>query len=153
MSDASSTAFARPLRIELRASRRLALLGGVAHAAAVGACLLAHLPLPLCLLGALLVTLHWRRFLLRQCSGGASLALAALRWDAARGWRIRPGGGDWQPARLHLPVFVSAPLAVVRFRLRSGRRCAAVVVADRLPQDDFRRLRVRLLQTAAGSDR
>jgi len=149
MSYNSLTKFGQPLRIELCTSRLLAAGGGLLHLLAVMACLLADVPLPVGALLALPVCAHYAYFLRRQVSARTGRAVGALAWDERRGWRVRCGGGGWQAARLRIPVFVSAALVIVRFRLDSGRTCSAVVVADRLPADHFRRLRVRLLQSLA----
>jgi hypothetical protein len=77
-------------------------------------------------------------------------AVCALSWDAQRGWRLQQSRGGWLEARPLVPVFVSARLVAVRFRVADGRRRSALVVADRCGVDDFRRLRVRLLQSAHG---
>jgi len=148
MSYNSLTRFARPLRVELRASRRLALAAAALHSLACGACLLATLPLPLRLLLAGLTAVHYGVFLRRHASARAGRAIRSVAWDRTRGWQVRCRRGAWQPASLRLPVFVSASLVVMRFRPATGSACSALVVADRLPADDFRRLRVRLLQAA-----
>jgi len=75
-------------------------------------------------------------------------AVQALSWDAVRGWRLRCRGGGWCPAQLLTPAFVSYRLVAVRFRVGRFSTRSVVVVADRLDGDDFRRLRVRLLQSA-----
>ncbi len=146
MSD-SSTKFERPLRLELDASRRLAALAGLAHLVAAGACLRAALPAPLAgwLLAA--IALHYLRFLRLYAALLPGPAVDGIAWDAHHGWRLRVGGGAWQAARLRTPFFVTFPLAVVRFRLAPRKLRTAVILADRLSVDDFRRLRVRLLQT------
>lgn len=148
MSYDSLTRFAQPLRVEFGASRRLALAAAVVHSLAAGACLLATLPLPLRLLLAGVAAVHYVAFLRRHASARARRAIRAVAWDSTRGWQVRWRSGAWQPARLLLPVFVSASLVVMRFRPAAGRACSAMLVADRLPADDFRRLRVRLLQAA-----
>jgi len=143
------TRFGQPLRVELRASRLLAGGGGLLHALAAIACLLARLPLPVGVLLTALTATHYGYFLRRQASARAGWAVGALAWDERRGWTVRCVRGGWQTARLRIPVFVTASLVIVRFRLGSGRTCSAMVVADRLPADAFRRLRVRLLQSLA----
>jgi hypothetical protein len=147
MSDNSLTKFGQPLRIEFGPSRRLAQAAAVIHVLAAVACLPATLPLLLRLLLAVASAAHFVWFLRRQASAKTGAAIRAIAWDSARGWRVRCPGADWQTARLLVPVFVSASLVVMRFRPAAGRTCSAIVVADRLPADDFRRLRLRLLQS------
>jgi len=104
-------------------------------------------------LRALLLALtgaHLVYFLRRQVAATADGAISAISWDKQRGWRVCAPPGGWQAARPLMPVVVTAPLAVVRFRVSNRRACSAVIVGDRLGADDFRRLRVRLLQAARG---
>lgn len=153
MSYNSLTRFARPLQIELGPSRLLAAAGGLLHALAAASCLLAPVELPWKLLLVILSVVHYGYFLHRQASARSGRAISAVAWDRRRGWRVCCAGGDWQAAQLKVPTFVSASLVILRFRPLTGRSCSAMVVADRLPADDFRRLRVRLLQSLyAGPD-
>jgi Membrane-bound toxin component of toxin-antitoxin system len=147
MSYSSLTGFERPLRVELDASRRLALAGAAVHVLAVAACLMAALDPWLRLLLAAAAAAHYGYFLRRQASARTGRALKAVSWDKLRGWRVCCGDGVWQSAQLRLPVYVSAAVVIMRFRAGTGKSCSAVVVADRLCVDDFRRLRVRLLQS------
>jgi hypothetical protein len=77
-------------------------------------------------------------------------AIRALSWDRQRGWRVRLASGAWLGAEPLAPVFVNYRLVAARFRTgRLGSR-SALVVAERCTADDFRRLRVRLIQSAHG---
>jgi hypothetical protein len=78
-------------------------------------------------------------------------AICALSWDAARGWRIRQARGDWIGADPVLPVFVSHRLVAVRFRTGRFAYRNLLVVGQRCAADEFRRLRVRLIQSAYGN--
>jgi hypothetical protein len=111
-------------------------------------CLVAALHPFLRMLLLALVGAHLVYFLRRQVTATAAGAISAISWDRQRGWRVRALPGGWQAARLLMPVFVSAQLVVVRFRASNRRAGSAVIVGDRLGADDFRRLRVRLLQAA-----
>lgn len=145
----SSNRFDRPLLAELGPSRQLWLLLALPHLLAAAVWL--YLPLAWSLRLAAVCLLAARLLYLLQLHLSASRpsSIEALSWDQRRGWRLRDACGRWRNAELQLPVFVSRRLVAVRFR--SGRgRCSVLVPADRLPADDFRRLRVRLLQSAHG---
>ena len=143
------TKFDQPLLVELQASRILLLALGAVYALTVLVWLWVPLSWPgrLALFGVLgghfvfLYRLHVKPLLRR--------AVQALRWDAVRGWRLRCHGGEWLPAKLLTPALVSYRLVAVRFRVGRFSTRTVVVVADRLAENDFRRLRVRLLQSAA----
>jgi len=151
MSHNSLTKFDQPLLAELQASRLLLLALGAIYALAALVCLWVPLSWPgrlllFAVLGGhfvLLYRLHVKPLL--RC------AVQALSWDAVRGWRLHCHGGEWCPAQLLTPAFVSCRLVAVRFRVGRFSTRTVVVVADRLDENDFRRLRVRLLQTATDS--
>jgi hypothetical protein len=67
-----------------------------------------------------------------------------------RGWRIRQARGDWLDAEPLLPMFVTRRLVAVRFRTGRCAYRTLLVVAQRCAADDFRRLRVRLIQSSHG---
>jgi len=149
MSHNSLTKFDQPLLVELQASRLLRLALGAVYALTALAWLSVPLSWParLALFAALgghfvfLYRLHVKPLRRR--------AVRALRWDRARGWRLRCHGGEWLPAQLLTPALVTCQLVAVRFRVGRFSTRSVVVVADRLNENDFRRLRVRLLQSAA----
>ena len=151
MSHKSLTKFDQPLLAELRPSRLLLFAYGLVYSLAA----LAWLWVPLSWWGhMLLIGLLGGHFVflyrlhvqpLLRC------AVQALSWDAVRGWRLRSGKGEWCPAQLLTPAFVSHRLVAVRFRVGRFSRRSVVVVADRLEENEFRRLRVRLLQSSAES--
>jgi len=95
-----------------------------------------------------LITTQFGCFFRRQVTAGSRWAVSSIAWDKERGWRVASAAGDWRAVRPEIPVFVSFRLVVVRFRVSTCRRRSVVIVADRLGADDFRRLRVLLLQTA-----
>ena len=148
MSYSSLTRFDQPLRIELGPSRLLIGAAAAVHALALAACLIASLhPLVRILLIAL-TGVHLVYFLRRQATATAGGAISGISWDVQRGWRVCAVPGGWQAAQPLSPVFITARLVVVRFRGSLDKRCSAMIVADRLQHDEFRRLRVRLLQWA-----
>jgi hypothetical protein len=152
MSYNSLTKFDQPLRVELRFSRLLAGSAAALHVLAAASCLLVPLHPGWRLLIIALLGVHFVRFLRRQVTATAAKAIAVIAWDQQRGWRLRSAPGDWRPARLVVPVVVTAQLVVVRFRVPDRGIHSAMVVADRLGSDEFRRLRVRLLQSAQSDD-
>jgi len=148
MSYNSLTRFDQPLRIELGRSRLLTAAGVGIHAAGALSCLVAALHPFLRMLLLALAGAHLVYFLRRQVAATAVGAISAIAWDRQRGWRVCAVPGGWQAAQPLMPVFVSAQLVAVRFRTSNRRGCSALIVGDRLGADDFRRLRVRLLQAA-----
>jgi hypothetical protein len=151
MSPASSNAFARPLRVELGASRRIA-------AVLCGACtlaMLAAMPLagPLHAAFCAAALMYYRHLYRIHARPAANQAVRALAWDPQHGWRLRLGRG-WCEGRLLQPVFVTHRLVALRFAGPGRRRHRVIVTGDRLDAGNFRRLRVRLLQCVhAGRDR
>jgi hypothetical protein len=142
------TRFDQPLRIEFRFSWLLTTTAAILHGLAATACLLAPLDRGWQLLITALLGGHFVRFLRRQVTAKTGRAIGAIAWDRQRGWRLRGPSGDWYRARLVLPVFVTVQLVVVRFRVAGVGTHSAVIVPDRIGADEFRRLRVRLLQSA-----
>ena len=146
MSHNSSRKFDRPLRVELRTSRHLLLASLGLYLAAALACWWAPVP------AALLVVpvVHFAHLYCSHVQPCLPTAICALSWDAARGWRIRQARGDWIDADPVLPVFVSHRLVAVRFRTGRLAYRNLLVVGQRCAADDFRRLRVRLIQSSHG---
>jgi len=149
MSHNSSKKFDQPLLLELQPSPVVLLVLGVVYALTALVWLWVPLDWPgrlalFSLLGGHFVFLY--RLHVKPLQ---RVAVQALRWDAVRGWRLRCHRGEWLPAQLLTPAFVSYRLVAVRFRVGRFSTRTVVVVADRLDEDLFRRLRVRLLQSAA----
>ncbi len=147
MSQDSSNRFERPLRVELRPSRLLLWVALALYLAAAVAAL--RTPVPGAL--AALLGLHFGYLYCTHIANCLPSAVCALSWDVTRGWRIRQARGDWLPAIPLPPVFVTWRLVAVRFRTGRFACRTALVVAERCDADDFRRLRVRLLQSAYGN--
>jgi hypothetical protein len=146
MSHNSSNAFDRPLLVELAPSPVMLRAAYGAYLAAALLCLTGLAPtLLLVPLGAHFVWLHGVH--LKTWLPGA---VSAVSWDSERGWRLRFARGHWVAAKLAVPVFVSRHLTAVRFRCAGFRRRAVLVTWDRCDADDFRRLRVRLIESAHG---
>ena len=153
MSYDSLTRFDQPLRIELRFSWLLTAIAATLHALAATSCLLASLHHGWQLLIIALLSGHFVRFMRRQVTAKVGNAIGAIDWDRQRGWRLRRASGEWGRARLALPVFVTLHLVIVRFRVAGVGTHSAVIVADRIHPDEFRRLRVRLLQSVPRGSR
>jgi hypothetical protein len=146
MSHDLSKKFDRPLRVELRPSGLLLLVSLAVYVPAVLLCLGPLLP------GVLLIPLGLHFCYVHGTHIGAWLptAVAALSWDAGRGWRLRQTRGDWLAVEPVVPLFVSRRLVAVRFRAGRFRYRSVLVLTGRCAEDEFRRLRVRLLQSPYG---
>lgn len=142
--------FDRPLRLDLGDSPLLLKLLAALHLAAVLAWVLVPLPslVRVSVVGILLVRL-WHLSRLHACPR-SRYAVHALYWDATSGWQVKIRGG-WCQATLSAPYYVTAHLVAVRFRISRFRQVTAIVLAERCEADDFRRLRVRLLQCGHGN--
>jgi hypothetical protein len=151
MSHNSLTGFDQPLRVELQASRIILSV----LAALYGLAAFAWLWVPLAWPGraGLYVLLGWHFIHLYRLhvDMSAKTAVQALSWDRMRGWQIRCARDGWLQAEPCLPVFISYRLAAVRFKAGRFKTRRVIVVGDRLGSDDFRRLRVRLLQSTHGA--
>ncbi|WP_455235008.1 protein YgfX [Thiogranum longum] len=150
MSQNSSNAFDHPLQVELGFS--LALLAAYATLYGVAGAAWLCVPVPWFTRLAICALLAFHFLYVYRLHVAASLrcAVHTLAWDPVLGWRIRSRGGVWLRAELRSPVFVSRQLVAVRFRIGRFRSRSVIVVPDRLDAADFRRLRVRLLQSAHG---
>ena len=150
MSHNSLRKFDQPLRVELRPSRILLLVLASLYLLAV----LAWWCVPLSTLARLLLTAllagHFFHLYRVHIAATSVVSVQALSWDRVRGWRLRGPDAVWLRADMLLPVFVSYRLAAVRFRTSRFKTRTVVLSADRLSVKDFRRLRVRLLQSAHG---
>lgn len=146
----SSSAYAAPLRLELRRSRRLALYLLAVHAGALA--LIPALPLaaPAAWLLAGLVLLC----LLRSYAGRVLMRgghdVVALVWERDGAWRLLERGGREPVCRLRPDSYVHPLLTVLNFT--GERRGAVVLLPDSLDADTFRRLRVRLGLEGAGPE-
>jgi len=140
----------QPLQIELRPAWRLAAVAGFIHLLSAGSIVLLPAFYGLRFLLPVLLLVHFGYFIRRKVIGTTRKAVRMIAWDRQRGWRVANAAGDWQRVHPDLPVFVSYKLVVVRFRISAFRSRSAIVVAERLSDDDFRRLRVRLIQSAKG---
>jgi len=132
--------------VELGPSRLLLQAGLALYLAAAVLCLWSPLPGAL----AALLVLHFCFVYCLHVRRCLPFAVRAVSWDAVRGWRIRSARGQWLAVSPVPPVFVSYRLVAVRLRCGRFRRRSLLVVAGSCPVDDFRRLRVRLIQSAHG---
>lgn len=143
--------FDRPLCLELGPSRILQLVIGLTHLAALLALMLA--PLDIVALAVLAILVIANALYLYACYAGMRMpaSIRKLGWTSAQGWYLPQLNGETLPVNLREPLFVSRYLLVARFASPRYRHHSLLVVADSLNADDFRRLRVRLLQCANGN--
>ncbi len=148
----SSTAYATPLRLELKPSRTLFWLLTFSHLGAAG--LLPTMGLPVWatagLVASVLVSYLWlvaRHALMRHPG-----ATVSLLWPSGTQWHVRSRNGAEVSAQLSPESFVRPWLTVLLLRPETGGRPRNVVLlADMLDAEAFRRLRVRLrLEYKAG---
>lgn len=99
---------------------------------------------------SIVLAAHFVHLYRQHITGSSATAVKALSWDRTRGWRLCSTDTGWVSAQPCFPVFVSYHLVAVRFRIARFRTCTLALSADRLGADDFRRLRVRLLQSVHG---
>lgn len=147
MSHNSLTKFDQPLWVELEASRLLLVVAVTLYSVAAVAWWCAPAPPAIRFAAGAVLLLHFIHLYRVHIANTSIATVQALSWHPTRGWRLRGGDGRWFAARLLSPVFVSHRLVAVRFRTGRFRTRGVVLVADRLAADDFRRLRVRLLQS------
>lgn len=142
--------FDRPLCLEFRPSRILQLSIGLTHLAALVSLMLASLQSVA--LAALAILVIANALYLYACYTSMAMpaSIRKLGWSPAQGWRLPQRDGESLPLSLREPLFVSRHLLVARFASHRYRHHSLLVVADSLNADDFRRLRVRLLQCANG---
>ncbi len=140
-----STAYATPLRLELKPSPKLLWVLAFAHLGAAGLLLTTSLPawavscLALGVLGSFL-WLTTRHALLMQ-----SGAVVWLLWGAGNEWLLGARDGTRMAAQLNPQSFVRPWLTVLLLAPASGGPMRNVVILpDSLDAESFRRLRVRL---------
>jgi len=151
MSHNSLTRFDQPLRVVPETSRLLLRVAAALYGLAGVAWWCTPTPLALRFVISAVLLLHFIHLYRVHISTGPASAVRTLDWNPLRGWRLCGGDGTWREARLVTPVFVTRRLVAVRFRVGRFDTRSLVVVSDRLGCDDFRRLRVRLLQSAHGN--
>ncbi len=148
----SSRKSSPPLRIEPRPSRRYLWLVVAMHLVTLVAVLLASWPpwlkvLLLLLLGLYFLYLYHTVLMLR---GPRQVRLAV--WSADSLWRIQPGRGGMENARLLDDSLCLPWLVLLRFRTQSGHRYNLPLFRDSLPEELHRRLRSRLRVEAIRPD-
>lgn len=140
----SGTGFNAASRIVLQPSRRLrqALIAAHAGIAVLAWC---ALPAPFAaVLVALASALHCVQWLGELARAGEGIESVLL--DSAGRWWVQCPAGQRVAARLTARALVLPFILVLPLRVASNRRVLRLVLlADNVPPDDFRRLRVRLL--------
>ena len=150
MLHSSLTKFDQPLQVEPEASRLLLTVVAALYSVAAIAWWCTPLPFVVRFAASSILLLHFTHLYRVHLSVTPVSAVQTLSWNPLRGWRLRGGDGQWFDARLLLPVFVTRRLVAVRFRVGRFDTRSVVVASDCLAGDEFRRLRVRLLQSAHG---
>jgi toxin CptA len=140
--------------INLRPSRQLAFVLSLAHTAAAGACLLPDLPpaagaaLVVGLAASCVCAVRGRALL------HAADSILALQLEEGGNLWVRTAGEGWSAATLHDSTFVNPWLTVLSVTTGTSRRARhAVILADSVSAEDFRKLRVwlRWRNTARGA--
>lgn len=138
--------YATPLRLDLRPSRKLAIIVAVTYGCALGLVMLAHLVLwqktLLCVLILASAVVHYQRYPLANNKN----RIRALVWNQGSAWQIeREYSAD--AASLGPEALVLAWLVILQLRPEAGGRLYLAIVPDMLDSESFRRLRVRLGMT------
>lgn len=139
----SSPGYAAPLRLDLRPSPVLAAALISSHGGALA--LLATVPLPGWAAAALavLVAASLLRALARHALLWGREAVTGLVWEGDGAWTLVTRAGSQSPCHLSADSYVGPRLTVLNFT--GPRRRSVLVLPDRVAQEGFRRLRVRLM--------
>ena len=133
-----------PLRVELKPSRRLAALLGIAHGAAL--LLLTTLSLPLWVIGLIAFLLLWSavQTISRHARLHGANAVTALELADREQLQLRTVDGVWHRGRLLGSSTISAWIVLLNIRLDRGSTLHVAIPGDGISEDDFRHLRVWL---------
>ncbi len=141
----SSTGSEAPLRLELRASRRLALFLLATHAGAAACLLVAHLPPWAQGVGVLTVAFSLVRELRRHVLRRHPRSVVRLLAGTDGEWILGLADGSAVTAERLPGALVYPSLVVLHLRTEDPRRRWSIPVAgDALDAESHRRLRVRL---------
>ena len=133
------------LKVALRPSRQLALLLGLAHAAAAGACLVAPTPVWLKVILVLAVGGSCGRALYGPALLRSPESIVALEISEGGALSFQRRRGDWEEGTLLDSSFVAPYLTVLNLKSEGSRFAHHVVIMpDSVAADEFRRLRVWL---------
>ena len=133
------------LRIEIRRSRWLLLLLGLAHAAALALAISAGLPAWAKLMMVALVSVSGIHSIALHALQALSRSTCALEISDDCAVQARDGGGEWWNAQLLPSTFVTPWLTILNLHI-DGKRLPrhVILLPDRVDADQFRRLRVWL---------
>lgn len=145
MSQTLSRTYATPLRLDLRASRRLGVFLAASYASA--GMLLPFMNLPASMAAGIMLLLlaGYLRDRQRHLSTRHRAAVATLVWGADDRVRLISPAGKERDAVLMPRAFIQPWLVILHIREPGGQARHYPVLPDMLGADDFRRLRVRLL--------
>ena len=140
----SSHASAPPIDLELRPSRRLALvLFGLHALGLISAASVRMPPIALAAIAATVLTSFIVSFRRHALLVGAAAVRRAV-WTSLGRWTITDGTGAALEAELLPEPTVGQLLVVLRFRGADGRRRALLLLPESADADQLRRLRARL---------
>jgi toxin CptA len=134
----------KAFEVELRSSRLLAGLLGIAHGGVL--LLLPTLPVAgwiVVLMSGMLV-ISASMTITRHALRRGARTVTALKLANREQLQIRAGDGVWHGGRLLGSSTVGAAIAVLNIRLDGGGTTHVVIFGDGIDADDFRRLRVWL---------
>lgn len=135
-------------QFHLVSSKRLSLVFDMLHICALSACWLNSLPISYRALLTAIVLLAWK--LDRKKSSGD---VADLHYSASRGWLVGRAGGEDVEAKILSGSVVGREVIFLRIKIEGMRAKSLVIASDSLPEEDFRRLQVRLKLWAATAKR
>ena len=148
----SSTAYATPLRLELKPSRTLFWLLTFSHLGAAGLMPTMSLPIWASAFLGLSVAASYLWLMASHALKRHPGAVVSLLWPSGIQWQVRSRNGQEVSAQLSPESFVRPWLTVLLLRPETGGRARNVVLLpDMVDAEAFRRLRVRLrLEYKAG---
>ena len=136
---------APPCHIELRASKRLAVLLSAGHFFALAISTLLALSTPVLALLCTAVALSWYRTLERHALLRSSRSVVALALEGEQSCALQMRNGRWVWGRVMDSSYVLPWLVVLHASIEQRKFATRVVLcADSMPQESHRRLRVRL---------
>ena len=133
------------LRVSLKRSRYLVAASACVHLAAIATLVPLQLPLTARLGIALAVTLSLAHSIRRFAWLRSPESIVAIELTDCEQGSMQSAAGLWCEGRVLPTTYVTPMLTVVNMRVNGSRRVRhALIVADNIDADDFRKLRVAL---------